>query len=481
MENLSAKRGAVVLTDLVAVPVGAVLAGVNSFGDEVVVAEDDLLVITHGASLGGNLPLDSASADVVVCIWKTAEIIGEKLLGEIHRVLKPDGRLLIQTTVSSTDNTDKPSLSLERQLLVVGFLGVHALETRAFLPLEGFQSYTLMCKKASWNIGSSFSIKKVAKNIPKIQINDDLDLIDEDSLLTEEDLKKPQLPLVGDCEVGATRKACKNCTCGRAEEEEKAEKLGLTAEQLNNPQSACGSCGLGDAFRCASCPYKGLPPFKLGEKVALSRASTSSSSSSSSWDKYEITQPQHSKKKRRRVQRAPRRLITISTSDGKWQGEWSCDYVLSLRELQLGDLLAEEDGDKDSEVLVSLSVQKHAGFGFSVDGRIITSFNARCCCCSSSYCKEINTTFDVWVLPYSKSNDLNLPEMGGSDPSVIYVKTGMEADLDSLIKDTIRLTASAKSTCSDACQKSTTIWQNDDGNVSFDGRWSRLLELKNAM
>lgn len=102
-----------------------------------------------------------------------------------------------------------------------------------------------------------------------------MDLIDEDSLLTEEDLKKPQLPVgkilgsknlyfgepsvlnlldsfvhhslnrdafaVGDCEVGSTRKACKNCTCGRAEEEEKVEKLGLTMDQLNNPQSACGN------------------------------------------------------------------------------------------------------------------------------------------------------------------------------------------------------------------------------------------------
>jgi hypothetical protein len=62
-------------------------------------------------------------------------------------------------------------------------------------------------------------------------------------------------------------KACDNCSCGRAE----LEAGTITKEQLEkgNVSSSCGKCYLGDAFRCASCPFYGKPAFQPGDKVKL--------------------------------------------------------------------------------------------------------------------------------------------------------------------------------------------------------------------
>lgn len=34
-------------------------------------------------------------------------------------------------------------------------------------------------------------------------------------------------------------------------------------------REAASQCGLGDAFRCAGCPYRGLPSFAPGQKIEL--------------------------------------------------------------------------------------------------------------------------------------------------------------------------------------------------------------------
>ncbi|GMH11931.1 hypothetical protein Nepgr_013772 [Nepenthes gracilis] len=264
--NMAAQKAVLVLTDDAVLPLSVTCNVLEEVQIEEV-EQNSTRIITQASCLS-KLPVESCSLDIVVTICKSLDFPSSPLLEEISRVMKPDGRIAVKLPLHTLNSsTDEMHSSLQKKLLVAGFLEPEAIQPKSD-DLSEVQSFGIKAKKPSWKIGSSFSIKNVRKSLPMIQM-DDSDLIDEDSLLTEEDLKKPQLPIVDDCSVGSTRKACKNCTCGRAEAEEKAQRLGLTMEQLNNPVSACGSCGLGDAFRCSTCPYKGLPPFKLGEKVSL--------------------------------------------------------------------------------------------------------------------------------------------------------------------------------------------------------------------
>ena len=88
------------------------------------------------------------------------------------------------------------------------------------------------------------------------------DLIDEDDLLSSYDLlisglTIPDKIMKKDCKT--SRKACKDCTCGRADE----------PLENKSKSSMCGNCYLGDGFRCNTCPSKGLPPFNPDEKVMI--------------------------------------------------------------------------------------------------------------------------------------------------------------------------------------------------------------------
>uniref|UniRef100_A0A0D6R058 Anamorsin homolog n=1 Tax=Araucaria cunninghamii TaxID=56994 RepID=A0A0D6R058_ARACU len=235
-----------------------------------------LQIISQAALLVGKLNLNSSSLDGIVSVSENLEFHSQPWLLELARVLKPGGKIFVQNIISSNQDASQIKVALERSFLLAGFVVSEEI--------DGLGPVTVKGQKPTWETGRSFSLKKkvaekpgiVAKSAEppsfKLDIEDDFDdLIDEDSLLTEEDMQKPELPQVDDCEVGkAGKKACKNCICGRVEMEEKQEKLQLTSDQLENPQSSCGSCSLGDAFRCASCPYKGLPPFKPGEKISLS-------------------------------------------------------------------------------------------------------------------------------------------------------------------------------------------------------------------
>ncbi|SOV22327.1 Fe-S cluster assembly protein DRE2, putative [Plasmodium sp. DRC-Itaito] len=107
-------------------------------------------------------------------------------------------------------------------------------------------------------------ILNITAENPDFLSNEDNDISsdDEDIYNNEDDKKK------------VVNRVCDNCTCGKKEKLLNSENKVLINEKdgeyiTENVVSSCGNCYLGDAFRCASCPYKGLPAFKPGENVKL--------------------------------------------------------------------------------------------------------------------------------------------------------------------------------------------------------------------
>lgn len=101
-----------------------------------------------------------------------------------------------------------------------------------------------MSEKPNYEVGSraklSFAKKPAAdvKKVWKIDVDDDEEMIDADELLDEEDKQKPDPESLRVCSTTGKRKACKDCSCGLAEElEAESNKKKPNAVQ----KSSCGS------------------------------------------------------------------------------------------------------------------------------------------------------------------------------------------------------------------------------------------------
>ena len=74
--------------------------------------------------------------------------------------------------------------------------------------------------------------------------DDDVDLIDEDELLDEEDMVKPDQSTLRVCGTTGKRKACKDCSCGLAEEIEAGGEI-----KTKSFTSSCGSVRIFHVFK----------------------------------------------------------------------------------------------------------------------------------------------------------------------------------------------------------------------------------------
>lgn len=91
--------------------------------------------------------------------------------------------------------------------------------------------------------------------------------IDLDELADEfDELADLQEKAAGKKQVKTKKKACADCSCGRKEmEEQLGEQEAVKAIEMGAVTSSCGSCYLGDAFRCDTCAYTGMPAFDPSE------------------------------------------------------------------------------------------------------------------------------------------------------------------------------------------------------------------------
>ncbi|KAK3170987.1 hypothetical protein OEA41_003071 [Lepraria neglecta] len=263
--------------------------------------------------------LPSTTYDIILILTdanntraESKRLLSGDLLSRIVKSLKPGGKIRSQDGKFATEDADERRDAIFAGLIVEGGDVVKPdHEATQSVPLrfgkKKSEGGAAAMTSAAGTGAVSLNLNGKRKNGPPdstqpagvgfVDFNDDFgepemdddddELIDEDTLLDEEDLKRPVVqPPECRPKTGKRRRACKDCTCGLAqklEAEDKAKRS--TADQalaklksdelaevdftVQGKVGSCGNCALGDAFRCDGCPYIGLPAFKPGEEVRL--------------------------------------------------------------------------------------------------------------------------------------------------------------------------------------------------------------------
>jgi len=253
--------------------------------------EGDAVENVNRLKIGGHRPGSFAMVNSGVQFPQTIQH-NIDTLDLIGKLVQPGGKVKIVQAVGTGKGLMTAS-KLVTQLKLAGLVNVQEpkqlntlnneqlkviRETLSVPETEAIEVVEIECSSPNFASGSSKLLsfaqkirkpeKKPEKKVWSLadMDDDDIDIIDEDELLDEEDMVKPDQSTLRVCGTTGKRKACKDCSCGLAEEIEGGGEI-----QTKSFNSSCGSCYLGDAFRCASCPYLGMPAFKPGEKIQLSQ------------------------------------------------------------------------------------------------------------------------------------------------------------------------------------------------------------------
>ncbi|GME49527.1 Anamorsin [Neofusicoccum parvum] len=264
----------------------------------------------------GLAALPASTYDVILLLTdadgtrvESQKLLGRDLMSKLVEALRPGGRFRSEDGRFGTDGAEKteailaglvnqdgdgmvkPDNTVEQAVpLRFGKKKTAAAENGAVpLPLNGKRKSVSQEPPKPAGVGFVDFSDDFGEPVVTGEDDDDDDLIDEDDLLTEQDKMRPVMP-PPECrpKVGKRRRACKDCTCGLAQQLEaedaakrEAADKALNAMKLDTDDLAevdftvqgkvgsCGNCALGDAFRCDGCPYIGLPAFKPGEEVRL--------------------------------------------------------------------------------------------------------------------------------------------------------------------------------------------------------------------